>query len=138
YDFYQIDALTGEPQEFKRFFGNEAERSYWMKMVDMAYDIYQIQGKLIEAGAVKTDDSGKDIGKDKTIYLANSGVDMIIQRDIIKRELFRHGYRVLPDQSLPKEVHALEAMIKQDLDKCCLSIHLVGEDYGYKPVGSEL
>ena len=136
YDFYQIDALTGEPQEFKRFFGNEAERSYWMKMVDMAYDIHQIQGKLLEAGAKKEDK--KDVGKDKTIYLANSGVDMIIQRDIIKRELIRHGYRVIPDQSLPKEVNALEAMIKQDLDKCCLSIHLIGEDYGYKPSGTEL
>lgn len=137
YDFYQIDALTGEPQEFKRFFGNEAERSYWMKMVDMAYDIYQIQNKLVESGA-KPDVANQDVGKDKTIYLANSGVDMIIQRDIIKRELIRHGYRVLPDQSLPKEVHALESMISGDLDKCCLSIHLIGEDYGYKPAGSEL
>ncbi|MFY0628564.1 MAG: hypothetical protein JXR07_19865 [Reichenbachiella sp.] len=138
YDFYQIDALTGEPQEFQRFFGNEAERSYWMKMVDMAYDIYQIQSKLIELGAKKPDDKNQDVGKEKTIYLANSGVDMIIQRDIIKRELIRHGYRVLPDQSLPKEVNALEAMVSADLDKCCLSIHLVGEDYGYKPAGSEL
>ncbi len=137
YDFYQIDALTGEPQEFKRFFGNEAERSYWMKMVDMAYDIYQIRKKLNEQEA-KPNNIKQDIGKDKTIYLANSGVDMIIQRDIIKRELIRHGYRVLPDQSLPKEVHALEAMISSDLDKCCLSIHLIGEDYGYKPAGSDL
>lgn len=136
YDFYQIDSLTGEPQEFKRFFGNEAERSYWMKMVDMAYDIYQIQTKLEELGAKP--EAKQFVGKEKTIYLANSGVDMIIQRDIVKRELIRHGYRVLPDQSLPKEVNALEAMVKQDLANCCLSIHLIGEDYGYKPTGSEL
>ena len=42
YDFYLIDALTGEAQEFKRFFGNEAERSYWMRLVDLAYDINQL------------------------------------------------------------------------------------------------
>ncbi|MEO9967864.1 MAG: hypothetical protein ABJF11_18880 [Reichenbachiella sp.] len=136
YDFFHIDPLTGEPQEFKRFFGNEAERSYWMKMVDMSYDIYQIQTKLVELGTKKKEI--KEVGKDKTIYLANSGVDMIIQRDTVKRELIRHGYRVLPDQSLPKDVHALEPLIKQDLDRCCLSIHLIGEDYGYKPAGSEL
>jgi len=137
YDFYQIDPLTGEPQEFKRFFGNEAERSYWMKMVDMSYDIYQIQTKLTEL-ETSTEEGKEIIGKDKTIYLANSGVDMIIQRDIVKRELIRHGYKVLPDHSLPKEVSSLESMVVEDLGKCCLSIHLIGEDYGYKPKGSEL
>lgn len=136
YDFFHIDPLSGEPQEFKRFFGNEAERSYWMKMVDMSYDIYQIQTKLIELGTKKKEQ--KEVGKEKTIYLANSGVDMIIQRDTVKRELIRHGYRVLPDQSLPKDVHALEPIIRQDLERCCLSIHLIGEDYGYKPTGSDL
>lgn len=136
YDFYQIDSLTGEPQEFKRFFGNEAERSYWMKMVDMAYDIYQIKNKLSEISTVNSEEPSVD--REKTIYLANSGVDMIIQRDIVKRELIRHGYRVLPDQSLPKEIYSLEAMITKDLKECCLSIHLIGEDYGYKPKGSEL
>ncbi|UXP32003.1 hypothetical protein N6H18_16790 [Reichenbachiella agarivorans] len=136
YDFYQIDPLTGEPQEFRRFFGNEAERSYWMKMVDMAYDIHQIQRKLEEVSTQKS--IPKEIDKEKTIYLANSGVDMIIQRDIVKRELIRHGYRVLPDQSLPKEIHSLESVVKKDLESCCLSIHLIGEDYGYAPRGSEL
>jgi hypothetical protein len=135
YDFYQIDPLTGEPQEFKRFFGSEAERSYWMKMVDMSYDIYQIQTKMAEIGEqVKAEEK---VGKEKTIYLSNAGVDMIIQRDTVKRELIRHGYKVLPDQSLPKDVTGLEISVKQDLEKCCLSIHLIGEDYGYKPQGSD-
>lgn len=135
YDFYHIDPLSGEPQEFKRFFGDEAERSYWMKMVDMSYDIYQIQNKLLELG--DQNEEALVVGKDKTIYLANAGVDMIIQRDTVKRELIRHGYKVLPDHSLPKDINSLEPMIKEDLDRCCLSIHLIGEDYGYKPVGSD-
>lgn len=135
YDFFLVDPLNGEAHEFKRFFGNEAERSYWMKLVDMAYDINQ----LISAEA-KAEEEGKEeeISKEKTIYLASTGVDMVIQRDIIKRELIRHGYRVLPQHSIPKEVHALEHMVKEDLSKCRLSIHLVGEDYGYRPKGSDL
>ena len=56
----------------------------------------------------------------------------------MKRELLRHGYKVFPNHSLPKEAGALESMVKDDLSKCCLSIHLIGEDYGYKPKGSEL
>ncbi|MEP1892115.1 MAG: hypothetical protein ABJJ14_10605, partial [Cyclobacteriaceae bacterium] len=84
YDFFLIDSLTGEPQEFKRFFGNEAERSYWMKLVDMAYDLNQLiveEAKLEEESSESVDD------REKTVYLASTGIDMVIQRDIIKREL---------------------------------------------------
>lgn len=135
YDFYMIDPLTGEPQEFTRFFGSDAERSYWLKMVDMAYDTI----KISEALKGKSADIQKSaIEKIKTVYLASTGVDMVIQRDIIKRELLRHGYRVLPEQTLPKEINALTHMVREDLAKCRLSIHLTGEDYGYRPKGSEL
>ncbi|MEP1096275.1 MAG: DUF4062 domain-containing protein [Cyclobacteriaceae bacterium] len=134
YDFYLVDPLTGDPQEFTRFFGNDAERSYWMKLVDMAYDINHV----LHAKSDGADVGYETIPREKTVYLASTGVDMVIQRDIIKRELLRHGYKVLPDHSLPKEAKALDRMIREDLDRCRLSIHLVGEDYGYKPRGSEL
>ncbi|SNS68673.1 protein of unknown function [Ekhidna lutea] len=134
YDFYLVDPLTGDPQEFTRFFGSDAERSYWMKLVDMAYDINHV----LHAKDISEGGSYETIPREKTVYLASTGVDMVIQRDIIKRELIRHGYKVLPDHSLPKEVKALDRMVRDDLDRCRLSIHLVGEDYGYKPRGSEL
>ncbi|MEQ8906165.1 DUF4062 domain-containing protein [Ekhidna sp.] len=135
YDFYLVDPLTGDPQEFTRFFGTDAERSYWMKLVDMAYDInHVLHAKEADDGS----GSYSTIPREKTVYLASTGVDMVIQRDIIKRELIRHGYKVLPDHSLPKEAKALDRMVRDDLDRCRLSIHLVGEDYGYKPRGSEL
>ena len=134
YDFYLVDPLTGDPQEFTRFFGNDAERSYWMKLVDMAYDINHV----LHAKSGEGDEGYEKIPREKTVYLASTGVDMVIQRDIIKRELMRHGYKVLPDHSLPKEAKALDRMIREDLDRCRLAIHLVGEDYGYKPRGSEL
>ena len=134
YDFYLVDPLTGDPHEFTRFFGLDAERSYWMKLVDMAYDINHV----LNAKEKTSDSAYESIPRDKTVYLASTGVDMVIQRDIIKRELIRHGYKVLPDHSLPKESKSLDRMVREDLDKCRLSIHLVGEDYGYKPKGSEL
>lgn len=134
YDFYLVDPLTGDPQEFTRFFGNDAERSYWMKLVDMAYDINHV----LHAKTSADEEGYETIPREKTVYLASTGVDMVIQRDIIKRELIRHGYKVLPDHSLPKEAKSLDRMIREDLDRCRLSIHLVGEDYGYKPRGSEL
>ena len=133
YDFYLIDSLTGDPQEFTRFFGSDAEKSYWMKLVDMAYDLNQLFVNY-KKGSVNEE----KFPREKTIYLASTGVDMVIQRDIIKRELIRHGYKVIPNHSLPKEVKSLDRMVRDDLDKCRLAIHMVGEDYGYKPEGSEL
>ncbi len=133
YDFYMIDTLSGEAVEFKRFFGNDAERGYWMKLIDMAYDI----SKILQA-TTQTKSKEEDIPLEKTVYLASTGVDMLIQRDVVKRELIRHGYKVLPNHILPKEAKLLEAMVKEDLHKCRLSIHMVGEDYGYRPTGSDL
>ncbi|WP_421879920.1 DUF4062 domain-containing protein [Marinoscillum sp.] len=135
YDFFMIDPLTGDAQEFKRFFGSDAERSYWMKLVDMAYDIHQILQDTSRKSKVVSED---DVPREKTVYLASTGVDMVIQRDIIKRELIRHGYKVLPQHTLAKEVGQLEHQVSEDLHKCRLSIHLIGEDYGYKPKGSEI
>ncbi len=134
HDFFQTDPHTGEVHEFNRFFGPEAERDYWMKLMDIAYDIYQFQiqkdpgtGKLAKPSLAET----------QTVYLASTGVDLVFHRDVIKRELLRHGYRVLPDQSLPKEEKALEQRVSSDLKNCNLSIHLIGEDYGQLASGSE-
>lgn len=135
YDFYLIDPISGEPQEFTQFFGTEAEKSYWMKLVDIAYDIHHVLNTHDHDQAIR---SGEQTPREKTVYLASTGVDMVIQRDIIKRELIRHGYTILPNHSLPKESKSLDRMIRKDLEQCRLSIHLIGEDYGYKPKGSEL
>lgn len=134
YDFYMIDPLTGEAHEFTRFFGGDAERSYWMKLVDMAYDLDHV---LKGASVPDARQEAPDVPRDNTVYLASTGVDMVIRRDIIKRELIRHGYKVLPQRTLPKDVALLEQQVKEDLANCRLSIHLVGEDYGYKPEGSD-
>ncbi len=135
YDYFMVDPLSGDTQEFTRFFGNEAERSYWMKLVDMAYDIYQV---LQDTSSTIKPEMDDNVPRERTIYLASTGVDMVIQRDIIKRELIRHGYKVLPQHTLPKELGQLEHQIEEDLHRCRLSIHLVGEDYGYKPRGSDI
>ena len=138
FDFYMIDPMTGEALEFRRFFGNDAERSYWMKLVDMAYDINQVLNAIKKPEANADSRALESFPRDKTVYLASTGVDMVIQRDVIKRELIRHGYRVLPNHTLPKESKMLEHRVKEDLSKCRLSIHLIGEDYGYRPKGSDL
>src|SRR6478736_6466336 len=99
YDMYQLDAETGQMKEYADFFSQEAEKQYWMKLVDLAYDIHESLINL-KAGDAKSGEL-KNIYKRKTIYLAETGHDLSVQRNIIKRELQRHGFIVLPNHTLP-------------------------------------
>jgi len=134
YDLYQIDPDSGEIKDYTDYFSTEAERQYWMKIVDLAYDIY-------DSLLFLKDESGKaevkNIFRRKTIYLAETGHDLSVQRNIIKRELQRHGYVVLPNQTLPNSMGDLERVVRKDLDESNLSIHLIGSAYGEILQGTE-
>lgn len=134
YDMYQLDPDSGEIREYTDYFSTEAERQYWMKMVDLAYDIYDSLVFLKDDSA-KT--QVKNIYKRKTIYLAETGHDLSVQRNIIKRELQRHGYIVLPNQTLPGNLRELEQIARKDIAESNLSIHLIGSVYGEIPTGSD-
>lgn len=133
YEMYQIDAETGEIKEYTDYFSTDAERQYWMKMVDLTYDLFDT---LL---ALKNDSATNEtpLYKRKTIFLAETGHDLSVQRNIIKRELQRHGYNVLPNQTLPGTLSDLERIVKRDLAICSLSVHLIGSAYGEIPEGSD-
>jgi hypothetical protein len=134
YEMYQLDPDSGEIREYTDYFSLEAERQYWMKMVDLAYDIYDT---LVHLKNHPAKSEIKNIYKRKTIYLAETGHDLSVQRNIIKRELQRHGYIVLPNQTLPGNVIELEKAVRAYLEESNLSIHLVGSAYGEIPEGTE-
>lgn len=134
YEMYQLDTETGETKEYTDYFSLEAERQYWMKMVDLAYDIFD---SLMQLRAVDKSSEIRNIYKRKNIYLAETGHDLSVQRNIIKRELVRHGYVVMPQQTLPGSLTELEKVVRKELEDCSLSIHLVGSAYGEIPEGSE-
>ncbi len=133
YDMFQIDTETGLMKEYSDFFSQEAEKQYWMKMVDLAYDIHESLLFLKEGARTEV----KNMFRRKTIYLAETGHDISVQRNIIKRELQRHGYLVLPRQSLPTNGAELERVVRKDLQECSLSIHLIGSAYGEIPDGAD-
>jgi len=133
YEMYQLDNETGEVREYTDYFSSDAERQYWMKMVDLAYDIYDTLAGL--RGNEKTE--VKNMHRRKTIYLAETGHDLSVQRNIIKRELQRHGYIVLPNKTLPDNITEFERIVRKDIDESNLSIHLVGSAYGEIPGGAD-
>lgn len=134
YDLYYINPESGEIEDYKDFFGPEAEKNYWMKLVDIAYDLHET---LILLKQSATSDRVKSIYARRTIYLAETGHDLTVQRNIIKRDLQRHGYRVLPDHTLPQEAGKLKQLVKKEIEESSLSIHLIGSSYGDIPEGSD-
>ena len=131
YDMFQLDNETGLMKEYIDFFSPEAEKQYWMKMIDLVYDIHE--ALIILKGQSKAEI--KNIFKRRTIFLAETSHDLSIQRNIIRRELQRHGYLVLPSHLLPTRGEELERIVRKDLEECSLSIHLIGSAYGEIPEG---
>lgn len=131
YDMFQLDNETGLMKEYTDFFSQDAEKQYWMKMIDLVYDIHE--ALIILKGQSKAE--VKNLFKRRTIFLAETAHDLSIQRNIIRRELQRHGYVVLPSQLLPTRGEELERIVRKDLEECSLSIHLIGSAYGEIPEG---
>ena len=134
YEMYQLDPDSGEIREYTDYFSTEAERQYWMEMVDLSYDISDTLSTLKDKSLAR---EVRNVFKRKTIYLAETGHDLSVQRNIITRELQRHGYTVLPNQTLPGNVADLERVARRDLAECSMSIHLIGAVYGDIPEGTD-
>jgi hypothetical protein len=132
YDFFQVDPETAKAYEFTEFFNAEAEKNYWMKLVDLAYDIFKGLSEMKVSQSYVSPSYKKD-----SVYLAETTHDLLTERDVIKRELQRHGYKVLPDYNLPTEKKALETSIREYMKECKLSIHLIGSSYGDYVQGTE-
>jgi len=134
YGLYDIDYDSGTSIVFNDYFGPAAENIYWMKMVDLAYDVHESLLMLEEADKK---DGVTPLYKRDTIFLAETGQDLNVQRNVIRRELQRHGFRVLPDHTLPRDSAAAEKEIKKELAESVMSVHLIGNSYGEIPVGAE-
>jgi hypothetical protein len=135
YEFYQVDPTTGKPREFIFNSGPNVDIMYWSKLDDVAYDIFKLLEQLKgEAAPTVKPPAQTSRGN---IYLAETTLDLVVERDKIKRELQSRSYNVLPDQPLPLHVDRFEKIVRQNLNKCQLSIHLIGANYGVVPEGSE-
>ncbi len=131
YDLYDTENTESNQSAFYDFFGENAESIYWMKLVDLAFDINELIFK-----EKNKDKNIKPLYERKSIYLATTGNDLTVQRNIIRRELQRHGFKVLPDHNLPLKLNDLTKDINEDLQKCVFGIHLLGSSYGDIPEGS--
>lgn len=139
YEFYTTDPATGRIKELSQISGQDTERLYWEKLDDLAHDISSFLESLenpaeYQAAGAPSALSGSPAGK---VFLAESSYDTQNFRDSLKRELQGYGYQVLPDKQLPLISTALQESIELNLKEADISIHLLGENYGIVPEGTQ-
>ena len=129
YEFFIYDE-KGRPREMAQEYGAGGDRAFLTKLDDLAYDITQ----LLELLQTNGDTAPVAVSKG-TVFLAETTFELRDEREAIKRDLIRNGYEVLPDRPLPLIVPELEPIVREQLARSTLSIHLVGKNYGLVPEG---
>ncbi|HEV7891655.1 MAG TPA: toll/interleukin-1 receptor domain-containing protein [Pyrinomonadaceae bacterium] len=83
--------------------------------------------------------NGNSATPPKVVYLAETTSDLSKERELVRDELRQRGYGVLPEKKLPIETscEALASAVRADVERCTLSVHLVGVKYGSTPEDDE-
>ncbi len=145
YEFYTADPVTGRLKELAQGFGQQAEKVYWEKLDDLANDIAGFLDGLdaIDSSSAKSNNGAVVTGGGSAkkegvkIYLAESSYETKEFRDSIRRELQDNGYQIFPDKQLPLIGPVLVEDVSSFLKQTELSVHLIGENYGIVPEGTQ-
>jgi hypothetical protein len=131
YEFYQIEKPTGRAREFNLEIDPSARLSYWKILDDLAHDIHQLLERL--RGGEDRPSKQAEATPGMTVYLAETTFDLREARDNIRRELQQRSHAVLPDKPLPLNADDFRTAVREYLQRSTLSIHLIGENYGFIP-----
>jgi len=143
YEFFERSDDDGEPKELDPAFGDAARQQFLGKLSSLAWQMAKSLKMLAEqsagaAAAPATDpNAATDTPRPLSVYLASCGRDLHTLRDQLTTELRVHGYEVLPREQLPPTVEALLPAAQALLERCALSIHLVGRSAGSIPDGPD-
>lgn len=136
YNFCKLDE-NDRPREFSPEKGSRYYQDFWEHLDDVAWDVHQLLKELdqpAEAGEPQPENP-----PEKTVYLAQTTSDLMEERENVRRNLTLQGYTVLPDHPLPfqfKDGNFRET-VRNCLERCKLSVHLVGNRYGLIPEEEE-
>lgn len=133
YEFFVKDSFSGRIKELSQSISQNLEQLYWGKLDDIANDICSLLNMLKNEGETASIKHPEEF----TVYLAETSSDLKDQYDMIRRELIRFGYRVVPDSRLPLVASEFYRAVEHFLDQSILSIHLIGASGGMIPEGSQ-
>jgi hypothetical protein len=110
--------------------------AYYARLVDLAVDVAEVMKLLArEAKRGGTQGDNAPAPPERAVYVAETTWDLQEKAAEISRDLKSRGFRVLPDRDLPRRAQDYRQAVADLLSRCCLSIHLIGQDYGFVPEG---
>jgi hypothetical protein len=131
YDFYKLDPETGTAMELDPSVDPALGKDYWVQVNTLSDQIAKLLRSLSEGPGPEPPP-----GDRSTVYLAHTSFDLKDEHDAIRRDLLRHGHRVLPDVALPLNAEELKVLVGKQLTSCQLAVHLIGRNFGVVPEGS--
>ena len=135
YEFFSDE--DGAPLELDPAYGEKYAQGYFRKVGILAWDAAQLLRRMENAARPAPGIATPPAAAKATVYLAECSRDRRDVREMLEADLKLHGYAVLPDRRLPLEDEAeYVAAVEHLLERCSLSIHLVGSAYGTVPDGS--
>lgn len=148
YQFYGEDESSGVLTEFSPA---PTDKQYWRTLGRLVSDIKQTLIELKHKPAVPPQptapapvaappvptapvQTAASAAPAKFVYLAETTGDLAREREDVRDELRQRGYGVLPEQRLPlDERRQIEEVVRADLARSALSVHMVGPRYGSTP-----
>ena len=141
YEFFEIDQKTRRFREFDENYGPDSKLKFAERVDDLSQDINDLLNQLDSEEEPSNEEeppSEEEIPIEpavRGVYLAETISGLQSERDNLRRELKNHGFQVFPQEPLSTTTDTIENEIRQCLQKCELSIHLLGEKYGTIPEG---
>jgi len=125
YNFFDINRYNKKAIAFDLSTKNGPDTKFWLKLVDLAYDI---SDTLDDLSGTKSETVP---GKDRPgVFLAETSFDQAENRDMLRRELQHHGFRVLPLMPIPDDAEHAKTIIENSLQQSVMAVHLLGAWYG--------
>ncbi len=109
---------------------------YYAQIVDLAVDVAEVMRLLAKKASLgETDTEATPAQSERTVYVAETTSDLQYRLEEIRRDLKARGFRVVPDSDLPRRAQDYCAAVAELLSHCCMSVHLIGQEYGAVPEG---
>ncbi len=134
YEFFKVDPDTGRIHELDEVFGSEAQREFWIRLDDLAHDICcmleVLEGPTTAVGAVDSIAAPCRFSLPRPLPTFGSSAKP-------SSETFSNMDTPYFPLALSRMVESeLKAILRSDLARCRMSIHLVGRSYSFVPEAS--
>ena len=116
--------------------------TYYSQLVDLAIDITDVMRRLAEMakhgahpGPALLPAPTLSSAEGRVVYVAEATMDLDDHLAEVRRDLKDRGFVVLPEGDLPRRARDYRTKVEGLLARAELSVHLVGNDFGFIPEG---